>query len=297
MGWNGYLVPQDDDRDGVKNPDDRCPKDPEDIDGFEDSDGCPDPDNDKDGIPDVNDKCPNKAEDMDGFEDSDGCPDPDNDKDGIDDGQDKCPNMAEDFDGIEDEDGCPDGDNDKDGVPDSLDKCPTEPEDIDNFEDSDGCPDPDNDKDGIPDLKDKCPDKPETMNGIDDEDGCPDEKKAEEKSDMPKHQILEGVNFASGSSNLTYSSYRYLEPIISEMKKFPDIEIEVRGHTDSVGKYELNMRLSQQRADAVKTYLVQHGVESIRIRSVGFGPSSPVADNRTAAGRATNRRIEIVRVK
>lgn len=297
MGWNGYLTPQDDDRDGVKNDIDRCPKDPEDIDRFEDSDGCPDVDNDRDGIDDVKDKCPNKAEDMDGFEDEDGCPDPDNDKDGILDLNDKCPNLAEDFDGIEDEDGCPDGDNDKDGVPDSVDKCINEPEDIDGFEDNDGCPDPDNDKDGIPDLKDKCPDKPETMNGIDDEDGCPDEKKKAEKSDMPKHQILEGVNFASGSSNLTYSSYRYLEPIIKEMQKFPDIEIEVRGHTDSVGKYQNNMRLSQRRADAVKKYLVQKGMESRRIRSVGFGPSSPIADNRTAAGRGKNRRIEIVRVK
>ena len=297
MGWNGYLTPQDDDRDGIKNPDDRCPKDPEDIDRFEDSDGCPDADNDRDGIDDFKDKCPNKAEDMDGFEDEDGCPDVDNDKDGINDTQDKCPDIAEDFDGIEDEDGCPDGDNDKDGVQDSVDKCPNEPEDIDNFEDNDGCPDPDNDKDGIPDLKDKCPDKPETMNGIDDEDGCPDEKKKTKKSDMPKHQVLEGVNFASGSSNLTYSSYQYLEPIIREMKEFPEIEIEVRGHTDSVGKYQSNMRLSQRRADSVKKYLVEKGIESRRIRSVGFGPSSPIADNRTAAGRGKNRRIEIVRIK
>ncbi len=298
MGWKGYLTPQDKDKDGLKDDDDRCPKDPEDLDRFEDNDGCPDPDNDKDGVEDARDKCPNKAEDRDGFEDDDGCPDADNDGDGITDLQDRCPKIPEDFDGIEDEDGCPDYDNDKDGVADSTDKCMNDPEDVDGFEDNDGCPDPDNDKDGIPDLKDKCPNKPESMNGIDDEDGCPDEKpKKKKQSSMPKHQILEGVNFASGSSNMTYSSYQYLEPIVKEMKAYPEIEIEVRGHTDSVGRYQSNMRLSQKRAESVKMYLVKQGIASNRIRAVGFGPSSPVADNRTAAGRAKNRRIEIVRVK
>ncbi len=298
MGWIGYLTAQDKDKDGIKDDDDRCPKDPEDYDGFEDGDGCPDKDNDRDGVEDVNDKCPNKAEDRDGFEDEDGCPDVDNDGDGIPDLQDKCPNVAEDFDGFEDDDGCPDPDNDKDGVPDSSDKCMNDPEDVDGFEDDDGCPDPDNDKDGIPDLKDKCPNKPETMNGFEDEDGCPDEKpKKKKQSNMPKHQILEGVNFASGSSTMTYSSYQYIEPIIREMKAYPGIEIEVRGHTDSVGKYQNNMRLSQRRAESVRAYLVKQGIPSSRVRAIGFGPSSPVADNRTAAGRGKNRRIEIVRVK
>ncbi len=300
IGWNGYLMAQDQDEDGVKDDIDRCPKDPEDKDGFEDNDGCPDKDNDNDGVPDLQDKCPNEAEDRDGFEEDDGCPESDNDKDGIPDDQDKCPRVAEDFDGIEDNDGCPDVDNDKDGVDDSKDKCPNEPEDVDSFQDDDGCPDPDNDKDAIPDLKDKCPNKPETLNGFQDEDGCPDTKekpKQIQQSDMPKHQILEGVNFSSGSSNMTYSSYQYIEPIIREMKKYPDIRIEVRGHTDSVGKYESNMRLSKKRAESVKAYLVRKGIQAHRIHAVGFGPSSPVADNRTAAGRAKNRRIEIVRVR
>jgi len=299
VGWNGYLAPQDDDKDGIKNPEDRCPKDPEDRDGFEDTDGCPDPDNDRDGVDDSNDRCPNKAEDRDGYQDEDGCPDPDNDGDGILDAQDKCPNDPEDFDGIEDTDGCPDGDNDKDGVPDAVDKCPNEPEDIDGFQDNDGCPDPDNDKDGIPDLKDKCPNEPETMNGYQDEDGCPDEKPKVEarKSNMPMQQILEGVNFASGSTDLTFSSYQYLEPIIKEMKEFPEIEIEVKGHTDSMGKLETNMSLSQRRAESVKAHLVRNGIDPVRIRAVGYGPSSPIADNRTAAGRGMNRRIEVIRIK
>jgi len=97
----------DPDKDGVKGSRDKCPNEPEDYDGFEDKDGCPDLDNDKDGIVDINDKCPNEAEDIDGFEDADGCPDLDNDGDGILDVNDKCPNEAEDIDGVEDEDGCP----------------------------------------------------------------------------------------------------------------------------------------------------------------------------------------------
>ncbi|MBD3319747.1 MAG: OmpA family protein [Chitinivibrionales bacterium] len=295
FGWSGFLAAQDDDRDGIKNKDDRCPKDAEDIDGFEDSDGCPDEDNDKDGIADKDDKCPNEAEDKDGFKDEDGCPDSDNDEDGIVDIKDKCPLVAEDFDGFEDKDGCPDYDNDKDGVPDSLDKCPNDVEDFDKFKDDDGCPDIDNDKDGIPDLKDKCPNEPENFNNVNDKDGCPDEKKKESK--MPKHQVIKGVKFKSGRSEMSFDSYRHLDPIIEEMKKYPEIEIEIRGHTDSIGRASANKRLSQMRAESVRQYLISRGIESHRMRAVGFGSSSPIADNRTAAGRAQNRRIEIVRIK
>ncbi len=296
FGWSGFLNAQDADRDGVKDNDDRCPKDAEDEDGFEDSDGCPDEDNDADGKKDVDDKCPNKPEDDDGFEDDDGCPDPDNDKDGIPDEKDRCPNDPEDFDGFEDSDGCPDPDNDNDGIADSLDRCPNDPEDFDQFEDDDGCADIDNDKDGIPDLKDKCPNQPETFNGIDDADGCPDVKE-KKQSRMPKHQIMHGIKFRSGSAVMTIESYRFLEPIINEMKEYPDVEIEIRGHTDSVGKYETNMKLSQQRAESVLQYMASKGVDPSRMRAVGYGPSSPIADNRTASGRSANRRIEIVRTK
>jgi OmpA-OmpF porin, OOP family len=98
-------------------------------------------DSDGDGIPDDQDKCPNEPEDKDGFQDADGCPDPDNDGDGIPDAQDKCPNEPEDKDGFQDADGCPDPDNDGDGVPDAQDKCPTEPETKNGYQDEDGCPD------------------------------------------------------------------------------------------------------------------------------------------------------------
>jgi hypothetical protein len=167
---------QDQDDDGIADEKDQCKTQAEDKDGFEDNDGCPDPDNDGDTIKDVADKCPLKAEDFDGFEDLDGCPEDDNDKDGIVDTSDRCPLQPETFNGFEDKDGCPDEvDTDHDGVPDSRDKCVNEPEDTDGFEDLDGCPDPDNDKDGIPDQQDECSDEPETVNGYQDQDGCPDQ--------------------------------------------------------------------------------------------------------------------------
>ena len=166
----------DNDGDGVADADDKCPGAKEDIDGFQDEDGCPDPDNDKDGIPDLRDKCPNDAEDHQPPYPNDGCPATkhDTDGDGIPDASDKCPNDPEDMDGFQDADGCPDTDNDADGVPDDKDKCSMCPEDKDGFEDADGCPDLDNDHDGIPDAQDKCPNEPETVNGYRDDDGCPD---------------------------------------------------------------------------------------------------------------------------
>ena len=170
------LDPSDADGDGITDRNDKCPNAAEDKDGFEDEDGCPDPDNDKDGRLDAADRCPLDAEDLDGFEDGDGCPDLDNDKDGIPDTADKCPNEPETKNGLKDDDGCPDDlDTDKDGVGDSKDKCPDKLENMNGFEDDDGCPDAgDRDKDGIGDDKDKCPTKPETKNGYKDTDGCPD---------------------------------------------------------------------------------------------------------------------------
>jgi len=117
------------------------------------------PDADNDGIPDELDQCPNEAEDMDGFEDDDGCPDLDNDGDGVPDADDKCPNEAEDMDGFEDDDGCPDLDNDGDGIPDVDDRCPNDAGPPEN----NGCPDPDRDGDGVPDRIDNCPDEPGTV--------------------------------------------------------------------------------------------------------------------------------------
>ncbi|MSP91261.1 MAG: hypothetical protein EXR79_05600 [Myxococcales bacterium] len=179
LGVYGRLFgkPADMDGDGIGDDDDRCPRAAEDRDGYEDLDGCPDPDNDGDGVPDERDQCRREPETKNGLQDDDGCPDADGDGDGVEDARDQCGGEKEDQDGFEDGDGCEDPDNDKDGVKDVDDKCPSKPEDRDGFADDDGCPDPDNDGDGVLDSGDKCPGKPETKNGVDDDDGCPDEAK------------------------------------------------------------------------------------------------------------------------
>ncbi|MCO4763394.1 MAG: thrombospondin type 3 repeat-containing protein, partial [Myxococcales bacterium] len=213
----GWKPVGDSDGDGLKNPVDKCPNKPEDKDGFEDKDGCPDLDNDKDGIPDTKDKCPNKPEDKDGFEDIDGCPDPDNDKDGLPDGKDKCPNKPEDKDKFEDTDGCPDPDNDLDGVPDVKDKCPNTPEGpVDGWKDDDGCPDPDNDEDGIPDEKDKCPNEPETFNKYNDTDGCPDVAKRTKVRIMKDSIKVPPVFFAVNKDVILKKSFKNLK-LVAEL--------------------------------------------------------------------------------
>lgn len=173
FGFGGH----DTDGDGIVDRHDHCVRMAEDIDGYQDDDGCPDCDNDGDGIPDRLDGAPDGAEDFDGFMDEDGIPDWDNDGDGINDEFDECPDQAEDYDGHYDDDGCPDDflDRDGDGVEDQLDGCPDEPEDMDGFEDDDGCPERDNDLDGIDDVDDKCPDDAEDYDGHDDDDGCPED--------------------------------------------------------------------------------------------------------------------------
>jgi hypothetical protein len=165
---------RDTDADGVIDRDDSCADALEDVDGFQDRDGCPDPDNDGDRIPDAKDRCRDQPETVDGFADEDGCPDADDDHDGIADEKDACRAAAEDRDGVADDDGCPEVDDDGDGVPDGADKCPRGAEDKDGFKDGDGCPDPDNDADGTPDETDRCPDGAEDRDGQRDDDGCPD---------------------------------------------------------------------------------------------------------------------------
>jgi hypothetical protein len=164
------------DGDGVKDEDDACPPLPEDRDGFEDEDGCPDPDDDGDMVLDPDDRCPREAAEEGRDDDEDGCTDPvrDADGDGREDRDDACPEAAEDADGHDDEDGCPDPDDDADGVPDVRDRCRTQPEDRDGFADADGCPDPDDDRDGISDADDRCPRIAEDRDGRGDDDGCPD---------------------------------------------------------------------------------------------------------------------------
>jgi outer membrane protein OmpA-like peptidoglycan-associated protein len=296
IGWNGIVIDRDRDHDGVLDRRDGCLSVREDIDGYEDEDGCPDPDNDRDGFLDSLYKCPNAPEDRDGFQDDDGCPDYDNDNDRIPDSLDKCINVAEDYDGVQDGDGCPDYDNDGDMVPDSADKCMNIPEDIDGFADTDGCPDVDNDQDGVPDSLDKCPDQigpPENA-------GCArsvSSKPAPRSREIKRGRvILRGVSFQSGSSEIDPTSYLILDEVVASLVDWPQVMIEIQGHTDKSGTMEEKVQLSQSRAETVRNYLLNRGIAPHRLTAVGKGWSDLIADDRTAQGRAMNNRIEIRRI-
>ena len=295
--YAGYTMasttPPDADGDGIVNKDDQCPRNPEDLDGFQDDNGCPDPDNDGDGIPDTEDRCANDPEDKDNFEDGDGCPDPDNDKDGVADTSDKCPLEPEDKDFFEDDDGCAELDNDKDTIPDKDDKCPNGPEDWDGFEDGNGCPERDNDKDGFLDANDKCPNDAEIINGVDDTDGCPDKGKTLVNVTGTKIEILDKVYFDLDKATIQKRSYPVLKQVAVVLKTHPEItKIRIEGHTDNQGNDDHNMKLSQARAEAVRDFMVKEGVDVSRFEAVGYGETKPIADNNTKTGQATNRRVE-----
>ena len=239
----------------------------------------PPPDSDGDGFLDAQDACPTEP----GVA-PDGCPVRDADGDGIADPQDACPNEA----GPANEDpaknGCPPPpDRDGDGVPDETDKCP----DI-AAQTADGCPG-DSDGDGIRDDQDKCPAEPETANGFEDTDGCPDEVPEEVKKFTG---AIKGIYFAINKATIKKRSHKVLDQAVKVLTDYPDLKIEISGHTDSTGKEERNRELSGERADSVKAYLIEQGIAADRIQTRGAGPDEPVADNKTKAGRAQNRRIE-----
>jgi len=280
---------RDKDGDGLADHIDECPEDPEDLDRYEDQNGCPDPDNDRDGLLDVNDDCPLKGEDFDDWEDQDGCPDLDNDGDGLTDDVDGCPNEAEDLDGYKDRDGCPETDNDGDGIPDLADDCPNKSEDFDNFEDTDGCVDPDNDRDGIPDTEDDCRDEPELYNGFDDDDGCPDDTPIEIERFTG---VIRGINFEVNSDRILPTSFGILDDAVNVLGKYETLRLEIQGHTDSDGPDDYNMELSQRRAQAVVDYMVGKGMTESRFEARGYGESVPLVENITTENKSFNRRVE-----
>jgi OOP family OmpA-OmpF porin len=251
----------------------------------------PPPDADDDGIADDVDRCPAEAEVFNKFEDEDGCPDqPDQDGDGLLDDADRCPFDAENVNQIDDADGCPDADDDRDGILGSRDACPDRAEDRDGFKDDDGCPDPDNDADNIPDTHDTCPTEAEVWNGITDEDGCPDELPAKVKA---FEGTLKGISFQVGKSRILPSSKRVLDRAVAVLVEFPGLRVMIEGHTDDRGPRDKNVDLSRRRADAVKWYMVDAGVAVDRLETAGIGPDRPLGSNKTNAGRARNRRIEL----
>jgi OmpA-OmpF porin, OOP family len=287
------------DGDGIKDDVDNCPDGAEDLDGFEDDDGCPDPDNDRDGIDDVDDKCPDTPEDLDGFEDEDGCPDGDKDDrdgDGIKDDVDKCPEIPEDMDNFEDEDGCPDLDNDQDGILDADDLCPDVPEDKDGFQDKDGCPDLDNDKDRIVDTDDKCPNEPENYNGTQDEDGCPDQGRIVVTE--TEIEILDMVYFEYNKAVIKKESYDILDALAKTLEGNPAIRlVEIQGHTDERGNDAYNLELSDRRAKSVQQYLVEKGIDAKRLTAQGYGETQPLINERSERAYQKNRRVAFLILK
>ncbi len=212
----------------------------------------------------------------------DGCPlpiaeDPDTDGDGFKDKVDQC------IDDVGTEpDGCPDTDGD--GFKDKVDKCPqvagVAP---------DGCPPPDTDGDGILDANDKCINEPESKNNYQDADGCPDEVP---KAVAKFSGVIKGIYFDVDKDTIKSNSATTLNSAVKVLKEFPDVNVEISGHTDSDGDRDYNVDLSRRRAESVKKYLVDKGIEANRLHIRGAGPDEPIADNKTKKGKALNRRIE-----
>jgi outer membrane protein OmpA-like peptidoglycan-associated protein len=303
----------DDDGDGVLNGQDKCRKEAGPI----VRQGCPVPDRDRDGIEDAQDKCPDEA----GPAVRDGCPVPDRDGDGIEDAQDKCPDEA----GPAVRGGCPVPDRDRDGIEDTLDKCPDEAGPAVR----DGCPVTDKDGDGIEDAQDKCP----TQKGLPELSGCPPEDTDGDR--VWNHQdncldtkgpasnygcpvgtvppvslppggkgplrIREKIFFATAKSKINPKSYWILDQVADFLEDHPELErISIQGHTDDQGGSTLagrerNRTLSQERANAVKIYLIKKGVDANRLEALGFGQDKPLIENaKTDEEREVNRRVEFL---
>lgn len=234
-------------------------------------------DRDGDNIVEPDDKCPNEP----GPIENGGCPDKDSDGDTVVDRLDQCLDKP----GVVANNGCPDTDTDGDGIVDRLDKCPSEVGPKGNK----GCPDTDADGDGVVDRLDKCPNEPETKNNYRDFDGCPDEL----PPTLAKFVgTIQGIKFLPNKAVLTKDSLPVLDQAVAALNEHSVVRIEIAGHTDNVGVPAANQLLSQQRAEAVMAYLAEKGIHPSRMVAMGYGSTRPLADNKTAAGRTQNRRVE-----
>ena len=254
----------DSDKDGVSDKKDKCPTVP----GLKKYEGCPDTDGD--GIIDKDDKCP----EVKGLEEFSGCLDSDND--GIPDPEDACPNKK----GNNEMSGCPDSDGDN--VPDNLDKC------IDKSgpKENDGCPWPDTDGDGVNDNEDLCKDEKGTLEN----NGCPE---LSEEIVKTLNEFGSRINFPANSFQII--GRKTIENLIN-IKKLLDENIDgnliIEGYSSSDGDEQYNVRLSLERAQSVKDYLIKLGVAPERLEVKGYGEKNPLEDNESPGGRAVNRRVQ-----
>ena len=310
---------KDSDGDGVLDRKDKCPNTPKGVQVY--SDGCP-LDLDQDGVPDYLDKCPNTPPGS--PVDANGCPF-DSDNDGIPDHLDQCPGtpanvkvdgkgcpLDSDGDGVPDyldkcpetasgsavnAQGCAITDSDGDGIPDHLDKCPNSDPSI--KVGPDGCP-LDSDGDGIPDHLDECPNTPAGLKVL--PNGCalvgdcrrprPGEAVDAKGCALDQRFVLRGVKFEFDSDRLTKPAEKILDDVADTLAAYPDVTVEVQGHTDSLGTDAYNLGLSERRSIAVQRYLGGRGVTTGRLRPVGYGESAPIASNDNAEGQEENRRVE-----
>lgn len=260
--------PKDTDNDGIIDKEDSCVTEP----GPLVTNGCPD--TDADGIADKSDRCITVP----GLAKYQGCPIPDTDKDGVNDEEDKCISIP----GLAKYQGCPIPDTDKDSINDEEDKCPTVP----GLARYNGCPIPDTDGDGVNDEEDKCVNEP----GLKENNGCPEIKK----------EIVQKVEFAArkiqfefAKANLLSASEKVLDEVADILLKQPELKIDIEGHTSSDGNFNANMKLSNERAETVKNYLVSKGIDASRLSAQGFGPTKPLNQGKTEQEKALNRRVEL----
>ena len=259
---------KDTDGDGIYDKDDACPE----VAGLKQFNGCPD--TDSDGIQDSEDDCPNDP----GTVEMRGCPDTDGD--GIADKDDACPDVA----GLKSMNGCPDTDGD--GITDKNDKCP----DVKGPKENNGCPWPDRDGDGVLDKDDKCPDVKGTVANK----GCPE---VTDEAIKRLNDYAKTILFDTAKSSFKAQTYPVLQAIAAILKEYPASNFSIEGHTDSDGTDAYNQKLSEDRAAAVKNYLIEQGIASSRLSSVGYGESKPIDTNKTKAGKANNRRTEVKLIK